>query len=338
MNYFEIHQKKYSQRKIQDDIKWLFQSVLGCEHFVLDFNKSLDRINKEMEGENNYYIEIINDKFARFHFSSLTTTQAVVLNQLFIASSKVQVSTKEELKRVLEDYAMSQAEENQNYIKEYIDLGLNPISHSDYFKSNYNPHYRVIYRHYLVYFDLLCEIYEKGFHVLGIDGRCGSGKSTLGKLISEIYECPLIHMDDFYLPMTMRTEERYLEPGGNVHYERFKEEVYENIVKEKDFNYGVFTHKVMDVEYYKEVSKSDRYVIEGSYSFHPTLRDYIDFKVLLTQTSESQKNRILKRDGPKVWKMFETRWIPLEELYFSHYDLKQIADVIVDVTDKEDNL
>lgn len=335
MDYFQIHQEKYPNRKIQDDIKFLFQSILGCEHFVLDFDSSLERIKNEMNGEEGYFIEYLNERFARFHFGKLTETQAIVLNQLFIASSKVEVSTRDVLKETLENYAQTQAEENQIFIKDYIDLGLKPISHSDYFKSFYDPHYRVIDRHYLVYFDLLCELQEKGFHVLGIDGRCGSGKSTLGTLISEIYDCPLIHMDDFYLPQSMRTETRYQEPGGNVHYERFKEEVHEAILREEDFKYGVFTHKVMGVEYEQEVKKSARYVIEGSYSFHPTLRDYLDFKVLLTQTPESQKKRIIKRNGPEIWKMFETKWIPLEELYFSYYDLKKIADVIVDVTDKE---
>lgn len=335
MNYFQIHQEKYPNRQIQDDIKFLFQSIFGCEHFVLDFSRSLERIKSEMAGEEGYFIEYLNERFARFHFHTLNETQMIVLNQLFIASSKVSVSNKEVLKDKLVEYKNYVSKEDQEFIEHYINEGLKPISHSDYFKSFYAPHYRVVDRHYLIYFDLLCKIYEKGFKVLGIDGRCGSGKSTLGKLISEIYDCPLIHMDDFYLPQGMRTKERYSEPGGNVHYERFKEEVHEAILKNEDFKYGVFSHKVMDVEYYNDVKKSNRYVIEGSYSFHPTLRDYIDFKVLLTQTSESQKNRILKRDGEEIWKMFETKWIPLEELYFSYYDLSQIADVIVDVTDKE---
>ena len=32
-------------------------------------------------------------------------------------------------------------------------------------------------------------------------------------------------MDDFFLPMELRTAERLEEPGGNVHYERFSAEV-----------------------------------------------------------------------------------------------------------------
>ncbi len=334
-SYFQIHQHKYPNRQIQDDIKWLFQSILGCEHFVLDFDQSLERIKSEMNGEYHYFIEDINDKFARFHFENLTETQAIVLNQLFIASSQVQVSTKEELKKVLEEYKSTRTIDDQLFIQNYIDSGMNPISHSDYFKSFYNPHYRVIYKHYLVFFDLLCDVYEKGFKVLAIDGRCGSGKSTLGKLISDIYNCPLIHMDDFYLPQAMRTVERLSEPGGNVHRERFKKEIYEAIENNQDLHYGIFTHKVMDVEYYVDVPKSKQYVIEGSYAFHPDLRDYIDYKVFLTQSPKQQKERIIKRNGEHIWEMFETRWIPLEETYFNYYHLEDIADYVVDVTDDD---
>ena len=89
INYFKAHQLKYPNRKIQDDLKWIFQSIMGCEHFVLDENKSLERIYSEMMGEYNYHIEKLNDTYVRFHFENLTQTQAHVLNQLFIASSKV---------------------------------------------------------------------------------------------------------------------------------------------------------------------------------------------------------------------------------------------------------
>lgn len=333
MYYFEKHQANYPHRQVQDDIKWIFQSVMGCEHFVLDKDKSLERIKSEMCGMQHYFIEEINDIYVRFHFENLSNTQAVVLNQLFIASSKVTGKGKDVLKETLEKYKLNQSDENRQFIENYIASGMNPISHSDYFKTHYAPHYRVIYRYYLPYFDLLCQIYEKDFHVLAIDGRCGSGKSTLGKLISEIYDCPLIHMDDFYLPQAMRTKERYAMPGGNVHFERFEKEVYEAILKEEDFDYGVFSHEVMDVHHYHHVKKNSHYVIEGSYSFHPKLRKYSDFKVFLTQSKESQKQRILNREGEKIWEMFETRWIPLEELYFNSEDIEGLADVVIDVSE-----
>ena len=43
--YLEQHIAKYPQRTWQDDIKWLYQAVLGCEHFVSDFDQSLSLIH-----------------------------------------------------------------------------------------------------------------------------------------------------------------------------------------------------------------------------------------------------------------------------------------------------
>lgn len=35
--------------------------------------------------------------------------------------------------------------------------------------------------------------------VIAIDRRCGSGKAALDLLLQEIYDCNLLHMDDFFL-------------------------------------------------------------------------------------------------------------------------------------------
>lgn len=50
---------------------------------------------------------------------------------------------------------------------------------------------------------------------IAIDGRCGSGKTTLGEALAKRLHASLIHMDDFYLRMEQRTEARFQEPGGN---------------------------------------------------------------------------------------------------------------------------
>ena len=61
--------------------------------------------------------------------------------------------------------------------------------------------------------------------IIAIDGGCASGKTTLSKKLAEIYDANVIHMDDFFLPFEMRTEERMKEIGGNFDYCRFKKEV-----------------------------------------------------------------------------------------------------------------
>ena len=52
--------------------------------------------------------------------------------------------------------------------------------------------------------------------LVAIDGMCGSGKTTLGQVLSKVYDCNLFHMDDFFLRPEQRTAERMAQDGGNV--------------------------------------------------------------------------------------------------------------------------
>lgn len=66
--------------------------------------------------------------------------------------------------------------------------------------------------------------------ILGIDGPCGSGKTTLANHIANLYDVDVIHLDDFFLPLELRTSSRLSEIGGNVHYERFYTQVIQGIL------------------------------------------------------------------------------------------------------------
>lgn len=49
-----------------------------------------------------------------------------------------------------------------------------------------------------------------------------------------------IHMDDFFLPLEMRTPQRLQQPGGNVHYERFLETVLKPLSLQQTVFYQPF--------------------------------------------------------------------------------------------------
>ena len=65
--------------------------------------------------------------------------------------------------------------------------------------------------------------------VVAIDGRSGSGKSSLARLLQEGYGCSVISMDHFFLRPEQRTPARLQQPGGNGDHECFQEEVATNL-------------------------------------------------------------------------------------------------------------
>lgn len=156
--------------------------------------------------------------------------------------------------------------------------------------------------------------------VIGIDGRCGAGKSTLAQRLSQIYNGGVIHMDDFFLPPSLRTTERLDEPGGNVHYERFINEVALPLRKSRaTVSYRRFDCGIMDYSDEIKISTDNMVIIEGSYALHPKIEEHIEIynmKLFCTVDPELQKQRILARNGEDSYKNFRDKWIPMEERYF----------------------
>lgn len=73
--------------------------------------------------------------------------------------------------------------------------------------------------------ELMNDLSKQSSFLLAIDGMSGSGKTTLAQSLQEKWHAHVFHMDDFFLPLEMRTPQRLQQPGGNVHYERFLETV-----------------------------------------------------------------------------------------------------------------
>lgn len=168
--------------------------------------------------------------------------------------------------------------------------------------------------------------------LVAIDGRCGSGKSTLAAALAERMPVNVFHMDDFYLRPEQRTEERFREPGGNVDYERFEQEVMMPLQKGTAFSYRPFDCRTFTLAEPIEVVPSVINIIEGSYSCRPTLYSFYDLRIFLTVDQEEQLRRIRKRNGEEKAQMFQKRWIPLEEQYFTQIPVKEHCDMVFDTT------
>ena len=169
---------------------------------------------------------------------------------------------------------------------------------------------------------------DEGARIIALDGRCAGGKSTLAEDVARIRDISIVHMDDFFLPPSLRTRERFSEAGGNVHWERFIEEVISKLCSEEGFSYRVFSCSKMDYDGERRVMGGRPVIIEGSYALHPRFPVYWDKAFFLTVSREEQLRRLEKR-CPEKLEDFKAKWIPLEEDYFLTARTAERADRII---------
>jgi len=168
--------------------------------------------------------------------------------------------------------------------------------------------------------------------LVGLDGRCTSGKTTFAHVLEARLHCPVIHMDHFFLRPHMRTPERLATPGGNVDHERFLEEVMVPLRKGQAITYRPFDCHTLDFRTPITVPHADVILVEGTYALCPALREYYDLRLFLTVDPDIQLRRIEARNGAGGLEAFRSKWIPLEEKYFHACRPWEGGDLIVDTT------
>ena len=166
--------------------------------------------------------------------------------------------------------------------------------------------------------------------IIAIDGMCAAGKTTLAKKLKEFFSgACIVSMDDFYLPFSQRSEAVMAEPGGHMDYERFTEEVALPLWKAHPVSYGVFDCQSQSIVNTVEIpSDANLIIVEGTYATHPSIPDIYDYRLFVKTDTETQKNRIIVRNGTDADEYFE-KWIPRETAYFSAYMTEELADAVV---------
>lgn len=167
--------------------------------------------------------------------------------------------------------------------------------------------------------------------IVAIDGKAAAGKSTLANVLKDKLNASIIHMDDFFLPIELRTEKRYSTAGGNIHYERFNIEVATNLKSNNSFKYQAFNCKKMKLDSWYNVENKEIVIVEGAYSIHPKININYNLKIFLDIDKEQQQIRILNRNGKEMLEQFVNKWIPLEEAYFKQYRISNSCDIVLEI-------
>lgn len=168
--------------------------------------------------------------------------------------------------------------------------------------------------------------------LVAIDGRCASGKTTFAAYCAERFpDCAVFHLDDFFLPLEKRTAERLAEAGGNVDYERAEQALFTPLSRGETVTYAPFDCAVGGFRAPRTVPPHRLSVVEGSYAHHPTLAPYSTLRLFFTCDPTAQRERLRAR-APEKLPAFLERWIPMEERYFSAFDIPRHSHLLLDTT------
>ena len=154
---------------------------------------------------------------------------------------------------------------------------------------------------------------------VAVDGNSASGKTTFANELSGFFDCNVFHIDDFYLPRNLQTNEI----AGNIDRQRFLKEVLLPLNKGESSFFRKFDCKTQSCGEEQIIGLKKVNIVEGSYSCHPDFFEFYDMSIFLTASPAVQKERIIKRNGEDGFKVFEQKWIPAEEEYFKKMKIKE---------------
>lgn len=345
-NILMEHHRKYPKLQITDIFKFLYQSSYGCEHLVSDLDTVIKYISKEVKecpshiGE---LIEPLDGNYCRVHLGYLAAGLSInTLGKLFYYSAQPVENGKDILEEKLSifvemvknDVLPFELNEVENAIEEWRDAGYPACHHSNSFRENYYPVYRVVRKDYAVFLPLFLQIdqmLKMRKVTMAIEGGSASGKTTLSRILNMIYDASVFHMDDFFLRPEQRTQERLAEPGENIDWERFLDEVLRPIKCNKDIYYRRYNCSTLTIEPPVNMRSSNLNIIEGVYSMHPKLAGNYDLSVFLNISQQMQKMRIEKRNSPAMAERFFKEWIPMENQYFMRLWVKERCNIVIDI-------
>lgn len=328
----------------QDMVKLCYQAAFGAEHLLADPEGAKAYFLEEYEGiqpAKGPLAEWLSENVARVNMACwkqeglpplwlFRLFALSKLNQAALGISQNLALAAELCSRGQLPFSLS---EWAHYTTAYLRQGVHAVHHSPRYREQEKPAYRLVSGQMLRMLPLLRRLWalpeKEGAKVIAIDGRAASGKTTLAGQLASVVEAGVIHMDDFFLPLPLRTVERLKEPGGNVHYERFLQEALPKVKKTEAFEYRVFNCETGEYGEERPVVAAPFRIVEGAYSNHPMFSEYMDLRVFSDVSRQEQQRRIMHRNGPDLAALFESRWIPMEEKYFAAFSIKDKADVIL---------
>lgn len=136
--------------------------------------------------------------------------------------------------------------------------------------------------------------------LVALDGRCGSGKTTLSAQLAERFPQSItLHTDDFYLPPPQRVTGWERISCANMHLERLRPRP-SRPARPAAVCYKAYSCWEGAYLPPRVLRAAPLVIVEGSYSHHPSLAPYYDIKVFVTCSAEEQVRRLRAGRGSGI--------------------------------------
>jgi uridine kinase len=166
--------------------------------------------------------------------------------------------------------------------------------------------------------------------IVAISGFGGAGKSTAAHKLAELFDAPVVGIDQF---MKDRTREDYSHWEG-MDFARFEKEVLLPFTKgENPIHYGHWDHGANNIIKSVEVPHKGILIVEGVGIFRPELIKYFNYKIWIDCPQEEANSRGKKRDrevhkNPQD-KNWDGLWKRNDAEYFNTYRPQELADYVL---------
>ncbi len=159
MKIIKEHLRRYPAMQLQDLVKLVFQRTFGPEHMITNVDKSLVLLKKELAGvefdPNAELAEDIGEQFVRIRLTAAKNLiSAEKLNEIFVLSAQKRQNAVQDFEKTFELIKSDSSlpfpiNEIDEYLEAYRAANYPAISHSDVYKREYEPHYRVVNKKFL---------------------------------------------------------------------------------------------------------------------------------------------------------------------------------------------
>jgi uridine kinase len=176
---------------------------------------------------------------------------------------------------------------------------------------------------------------------VAIDGRSGSGKSTVAEALAQATGAVIVPCDDFFAASVTNAEWDRRTPeqraADAIDWRRLKREAIEPLRTGRPARWYAFdflagprgdgTYPVQGTP--TELAAKPVVLLDGAYSARPELADVLDLSVLVEAAPATREARLAAREGADFLRQWHARWDPAEEYYFGYVRPRASFDVVI---------